>query len=813
MGRMWGFINLSLLALKNNLIVFSTNRKIREFRANSDEFILPKTLSFGEFLQKVIIVENLSKCDEISKIFFMHQACENVKAMSEKLGFANEFFEFMKNSEYLFKFFKELKSAKKSVKELVLADTYDSYSEHLQILDELLKCYLEILEQNGVYDDISVCDLYKINENFVKEFENIEIYIDGFLNKFELEIIAKCANLTNLNLIFKSTKLNKKLVENIANLSEIPLENFEFGKEYILNLSQKTITKSEILPKCTQIAVKDFSLRSLQAAYVFEKISAFVQKGIRPENIAVILPDEEFGEILRLHDRCNMLNFAMGKKLSKTIFYRLLSKVCESINGGEIVKFGALENEISNEYSLFFAQCELDENLYNKIKENFDKNCEFSEFENFINQILDLSAEKLQPFIAKPLFMVEKFLQKKPLNLRECVQIFLTLLSEAKLPHVGGGAVSVLGALESRGMKFDGVIIVDFNDDLVPNRSSGEMFLSSAVRESAGLISHADRENLQRFYYDSLINSAKCVAISYFSSEEKLSSRFLKNFATKKDDEFSQNDYLQSFGAGEISVPSLAQIPAQKHDFFGEALSFSRLNTFLECRRKYYYKYIAKIKENIVFNESDKAGAGNILHDSLREFYEKNAKFDFEKFSQIYKKRATDKGLNKFDIELNLINVKKIEEGFLGAHEQNFSCKACELDIDEREFDGIKIKGKIDRIDESESGQKFVIDYKSGAKGQDKHKSFQLAFYKLLLGDEDCESRFVFFGNAEIIDAHRDYGASELTALISQLKDLFENEVSFDPLKYDKDGEDKKPNCTYCPYKIICKGKINVATR
>ena len=216
---MWGFINLSLLQLKNNLIVFSTNRKIREFKANSHEFILPKTLSLGEFLQKAIIVKNLSKCDEISQILFMQQACAKTKAIGEKLNFPSEFFEFMKNSEYLFKFFKELKHAKKGVKDLIRADTYASYDEHLQILDELLRSYLEILRQNGVYDDISVCDLYEINENFVKEFENIDIFVDGFLSEFEFEIIAKSANLTNLNLIFKSTKLNKKIVQKIANLS------------------------------------------------------------------------------------------------------------------------------------------------------------------------------------------------------------------------------------------------------------------------------------------------------------------------------------------------------------------------------------------------------------------------------------------------------------------------------------------------------------------------------------------------------------------------------------------------------------------
>ena len=802
---MRGFINLSLLALKNNLIVFSTNRKIREFKKDSSDFILPKTLSLGEFLQKAIIVKNLSKCGEISQILYMQQACEKTKKITQALNFPSEFFEFMKNSEYLFKFFKELKTAKKGIKDIVLADTYDSYNEHLQILDELLKCYLEILKQNSVYDDISVCDLYEINESFIKEFENTQIYIDGFLSEFEFEIIAKCANLTNLKLIFKNTNFNKKVAEKIANLSGILPQEFRLNKEYTINLSQKFIEKSENLPKCAEILVKHFSLRSLQCAFVFEKISTFIKKGIKPENIAVILPDEEFADILRLHDKYNMLNFAMGKKIARTLFYRVLSKINESIKENAFVDFNAVKNEISNEYSLFFLQIGLKESLYERIKINFEQVVEFSEFSEIINEILSLKNENLNEFIAKPLFIIEIFLQKNTLCLKETIELFLMLLGDVKIPHIGGGAVSVLGVLESRGMKFDGVIIIDFNDDLVPNRSSGEMFLSSAVRKEAGLISHADRENLQRFYYESLINSAKFVAISYEKSEEKLKSRFLNNFSYKEDNEFSEDDYLQTFGNDQKMVMKNDEPIIKKEDFFKEALSFSRLNCYLECKRKYYYKYIEKIDENVLFNEIDNFAKGNVLHESFEEFYKENAKFDFDKFKIIYEKKAKNRHLNEFDIALNLLNIKKIADNFLFEHERDFSCKKCEFELNEREFNGIKIKGKIDRIDENGVGEIFVIDYKSGSK---KDNSYQLAFYEALL-DRPCKSKFIFFGSGEVCEAGKDFGVENLKILINELKYEFKNEVNFG--RTTQGG--KKPICEYCPYQIICKGKVDATTR
>ena len=89
------------------------------------------------------------------------------------------------------------------------------------------------------------------------------------------------------------------------------------------------------------------------------------------------------------------------------------------------------------------------------------------------------------------------------------MKFFLLNIARISIDDVGGGKISVMGILESRGMKFDGVIIVDFNDSFIPARSTNEMFLNSKVRQKAGLISYLERENLQRFYYESLINNAK----------------------------------------------------------------------------------------------------------------------------------------------------------------------------------------------------------------------------------------------------------------------------------------------------------------
>lgn len=49
-------------------------------------------------------------------------------------------------------------------------------------------------------------------------------------------------------------------------------------------------------------------------------------------------------------------------------------------------------------------------------------------------------------------------------------------ISQLSLSDVGGGKVTVMGLLESRGLCFDGVILVDFNEEFIPKRSVNELF-------------------------------------------------------------------------------------------------------------------------------------------------------------------------------------------------------------------------------------------------------------------------------------------------------------------------------------------------
>ena len=883
-----------------NLFVYTSSRALKAAVQRESGGVLAPRITLAEFYEKAIFVPGLASCGEMDRVLFMKEAAS--LGAGERLKFPLEFYEFMKNRSYLFGFFKELAAEQLSVDALDLSDTYAWYVEHFEILRELLERYSQLLRSHGFYDEITAPQSYRLNEAYLRGFERIEIDIDGNPSAFEFEILKGAAALSTLVLNFKSTQLNSKPVRAISEICGI---EFEPGKRYSVNLSSGEILREEALGAGGEIVYRSFELRSLQAGYVFEKISSFVRAGIAPERIVVILPDESFVDTLRLYDERiakargshRMLNFAMGKSVKDSLFYVALEKISQCLKEGLAPKFGVdyglkttgnsiraggenfnsdaaasgtapgildtardtrgletgdrgAQNFKSNgenfeqngernsenfrsrgecggknfkassessgknsrqnerpkpaELDLFFSLIGLESELFKEFELNFNRSQSFENFEALIRKILNLPKiydAVLEAKIKEPLYLIEILLRKlrgESLSLSNLIDLFLLELGGLKLDDVSGGKVTAMGLLESRGLQFDGVIIIDFNDDLVPKRVENEMFLNAALRAKAGLISHTDRENLQRFYYASLILGAKKTAICYLQNSEKSPSRFLKSFDAALDCEFSQEDYLRLFGERRF-LPALhgQDDPILRHDFFENPLSFSRLDSFLACKRQYFYKYIAALAEGLNFGE-DGALRGTILHSSFERFYcAAGIKFNFDKFSKIYSAIAADAGLGRFDAELELQKIKKIAP-LLQEHEQTWSF-ACGEQRCEGEFEGVRLSGRIDRIDEDGRGGKFIIDYKSSS---GKPQSFQLSFYQALLGCE-CESAYLALGDEGFVrPGAKTPTLQALREKLGALKEEFAHEVVF-----ARTNEPK--TCEYCAYKIICKGRID----
>ncbi|ELY6806662.1 hypothetical protein SNS52_001336, partial [Campylobacter jejuni] len=191
------------------LRIFSSSRQIREYynQKKQQNSLLDSAIHIGEFLDKVCL-SNFHKVSSYESLLLMQEACLKSKDLEKKLGISVEFFAFLKNNEYLFSFFKELSLEKKSIEDLKNNDYYATYNEHLEILDEVYKNYLALLEKNSFYDDLSLPKNYTLHKDFLDEYEAIVYDLQGFLSKFEENLLSEISQIKEVVLSFKTSKFN-----------------------------------------------------------------------------------------------------------------------------------------------------------------------------------------------------------------------------------------------------------------------------------------------------------------------------------------------------------------------------------------------------------------------------------------------------------------------------------------------------------------------------------------------------------------------------------------------------------------------------
>lgn len=785
------------------LKLFSSTRKLKLYH---DEFkdknvLLNHAQTIQDFEQK-ILVSKYQQATNYQSLLIMRKACLQTKELETKLKIPSNFFAFLRNYEYLFSFFKELIQAKKRPSDLLEFDLYAEYTEHLRILDELYTNYFSLLKKSLLSDELSLYMDYELNTSFLSSFDELHLYMDGFLDDFELELFSKLVSFIPLKIYFQSSKFNLEFLKKCSFFKSLSLEA---DHKYCVDIGKNELVFKEKIIKNKNIYVKSLPNRFLQASFVFAMIYFFIKDGIAAKDIAIITPDEDFTEILRAFDKDGLLSFARGISIKNSSFY---------------IRLNALYNGLKNEFYFdwsedYFKQEDLDLNnsklrLYELLEPykslELDKTCDFETFFKLVNTFLQDETSELKEKIKLELLALENILQDN-LSLRELLELFFVQISKLFISEVRGGQVRVIGLLESRGISIEGLIIIDFNDDLVPKRSSSELFLNNTLRKKAGLISYNDRENLQRHYYLSLISKAKKVGLCYVLNEEKIPSRFLdeNEFCLIPYDGFDDFELASYFNEKNPTKLKLEIEP----DFSLKIdntmpLSYTRFSSFSSSKMDYYYKYILKTPQpKQLQTQLNPAKYGLLVHELLEEYFKNFTDFKLELFEQSLDKAALD----PLDKELLRYRFKRFEENELIHKNQGFKILACEEKLSSNILNNkLNIQGVIDRIDINED-LFCIIDYKT--KLPKNKNNEQLNFYCLLFSEAKniaseniscCLYDLQYSMKLVNFDANKE---KKLLELKNKLADFYEQcclPILFSPLN-DQGG-------TYSKYKVIYKKEL-----
>ncbi len=774
-------MNLEKLFLeKTPLFVFSSTRRLKHFYLEQGEGFLPNAMSMGNFFEQAFYIPNKKKIPKNARQILM---IDTIKAIAKEkksileglLLFENSFLGYLESTSFLFDLFDELSSACIKLNELSSKDIYLDYEKHLEVLEMIYDRYIKKLEELGFYDKI-MQEKPTILKEFFEHFSSIEWHLDGFMSVFERQCLLEVAELVPITLHLSCDKYNQKFLEFLNLKLETDCDySIDFKTQKILS---QTFNDQKIEPK---LYANSSYLK--QGALVLQTIEEYLQKDNDPNKMAIITPNADFLPFLKLLDKNNNLNFAMGLGAKNSPYYTELVKILEDLQT---------------------SGCNLSESA-------------LLDLENITLPLLEQqsSKEKAPLKEAHSQIMHQYHLLKDTLqnySLKDLLHLYLQEFeANFRLDDSSGGKIRVMDTLETRGMQFDKVVIVDFNETCVPSLKDCDLFLNSALRKSLNLPTLLDKKNLQKHYYYQLFKNSKEITLSYIESETSKASNMLLELNLHIEPIKDAYTLFASTPLKDYQEEGIkAAIPK---DF---SFSASSLNAFLTCKRRFYYHYIKRFKESP--KDENNSAVGSLLHDLLKEAYEKdkNPYALEERLIQFLETRENITPKERLD---TLVALKKIQAFYLKEKER-FSAKIKILDL-EKSFEtiiqGVVFKGRIDRIDKTADNEIILLDYKfkndlkldNMSKTQREGLSpieiaqistdYQMAIYAFALKNlgykEPIKAFFYDLRKGELLE--EDTLQAKMDHLEFSLIPKLKQEIDFEKTLEVKD-------CEYCSFKDMC---------
>ena len=358
------------------------------------------------------------------------------------------------------------------------------------------------------------------------------------------------------------------------------------------------------------------------------------------------------------------------------------------------------------------------------------------------------------------------------------LRLFRQVMQSLRLPFTGEplNGLQVMGVLETRNLDFENVVILSMNEGSFPTQNISHSFIPHNLRFGFGLPSFDHQDAIASYLFFRLIQRARRVFLFYNTEDTPYvsgeMSRFLYQliyeatfnkageliFPAKNGDfrihRQTLSSPVQTITPAPITIHKDEQVMQQLDEFIvqnGEVvrrLTPSALNTYLDCRLRFYYQYVAKIEQSDeVKEEVDPLIFGNILHKTMEIIYtrfirEKGkdivAPEDCALLKEQYLNQAIEQGFTEhftsesatFHFEgRNVIVrevVKKMAEKILSMDEQYapFSIVGLEqkgsegytlnleIEVNHKKIE-VGLRGIIDRIDKKDEVVR-VLDYKTG---------------------------------------------------------------------------------------------------
>ncbi|MFP4605431.1 MAG: PD-(D/E)XK nuclease family protein [Bacteroidales bacterium] len=440
------------------------------------------------------------------------------------------------------------------------------------------------------------------------------------------------------------------------------------------------------------------------------------------------------------------------------------------------------------------------------------------------------------------------------------------------IPYEGEplSGLQVMGILETRALDFDHLILLSMNEGVFPKSDTTSSFIPYNLRKGFGLPTHEYHDAIYAYYFYRLLQRAEEVTLIYNSSSEGVQtgemSRFIQQLRYESDFKIEENTILASVSTPQNEEIRVSKTPdvlreLERYNALNEkfhTLSPTALNKFLSCPLKFYFNYIAGIKEPDEIAENvDLPMFGLLLHKalellygdftgkvvketSLKQLENDEAKIEWALYEAFRTEYFTDIPADgKLNLSGKNILIREIFQKYIKQFvktDQKFTPftiqsmeKEYAANVDFKvgvDSKRVRFKGKIDRVDLTEEGIR-IIDYKTGKpernfkdidhlfESKGNHNALQALLYSMMYVQTEHPEQEIIPGLyfiRELFGGNFQYTLKSggKRVLYKPLEAEFMEQVKvtlqnlFDPDQDFYQTEDAD-TCRTCPYNKICR--------
>ena len=655
-----------------------------------------------------------------------------------------------------------------------------------------------------------------------------------------------------------------------------------------------------------------------QTKVMAEILQQELSKGIDPEDTLIVLPDEKLllPVLHGLSGAIEKLNITMGFPLSGAPIFNLIELLVEMqiarkgdyfnhryalallghpyVVAADPIVANAKRKEILYQnwvsipksflatsvpmHRLIFGDA--DENILDYLRtiliaigslekiSDLDKEFTFH-FLKLVNRMEQIMSEQAHD----PSIPQEQKLKSVQASMKFFLKVFRQLVQMQKIPFSGEPlkGLQIMGVLETRNLDYKNVFILSLNEGAFPSSSGMGSYIPANIRKGYGLPTAEHQDSTYAYLFYRVMQRAENIFLFYNSETDVLGqgemSRYLQQLMYESGRPIQRkvlHNPIQpepirpiSINKGPGVLEALIKLSEGNNKFKG--ISPSALNTYIECRLRFYLRHVARIREaDEVEEDLDARVLGNFLHQVMELFYKRTAERKKTKVIEAADLNDTEDSIARlidevFIEEYKLEPEKKVvyEGQRLVVYEivKRFAQRIIEIDkayapfvMEALEQEGLSyvmkldrapgfviLSGKIDRVDRKNDVVR-VIDYKTGRDKLDfdnipslfsresrrNKAAFQTMLYALLYKANHKSNGFKIvpglINRMNLFDRNFQFGLKVEKRYIDDIDEFipeFEGHLKqlleelFDPnVAFDQTTDPE--TCKFCPYQNIC---------